>query len=35
MAVEIPKKTFAEDQFGEKVDRCLTDTLVKAGMIFY
>lgn len=22
---------FSEDQFGRKVDRCITDTLVKAG----
>lgn len=32
MAAEVQKKSFAEDQFGEKVDRCLTDTLVKAGI---
>lgn len=24
--------SFSEDQFGKKVDRCITDTLVKAGM---
>lgn len=23
--------TFSEDQFGKKFDRCITDTLVKAG----
>lgn len=24
--------SYAEDQFGKKIDRCITDTLVKAGM---
>lgn len=24
-------KIFSEDEFGKKVDRCLTDTLVKGG----
>lgn len=24
--------SFSEDQLGKKVDRCITDTLVKAGM---
>ncbi|KXJ69946.1 MICOS complex subunit Mic10-like [Aedes albopictus] len=24
-------QTFAEDQYGKKIDRCLTDTLVKFG----
>lgn len=28
------KNSFAEDQFGKKVDRCITDTLVKAGKLF-
>lgn len=25
--------TFSEDQIGKKIDRCITDTLVKAGMV--
>lgn len=24
--------SFSEDQYGKKIDRCITDTLVKAGM---
>lgn len=24
--------SYSEDQFGKKIDRCITDTLVKAGM---
>ncbi|XP_055586547.1 MICOS complex subunit Mic10-like [Uranotaenia lowii] len=24
-------QTFAEDQYGKKIDRCLTDTLIKFG----
>ena len=24
---------FSEDEFGKKIDRCLTDTLIKAGNI--
>ncbi|XP_035782074.1 MICOS complex subunit Mic10-like [Anopheles aquasalis] len=24
-------QTFAEDQYGKKIDRCLTDTLLKFG----
>ncbi|EDS37028.1 conserved hypothetical protein [Culex quinquefasciatus] len=24
-------QTFAEDQYGRKIDRCLTDTLIKFG----
>lgn len=24
--------SFSEDQFGKKVDKCIADTLVKAGM---
>lgn len=32
MAASVTKgSSFSEDQFGKKVDRCLTDTLVKAG----
>lgn len=31
MAAVVEKNTFSEDQFGKKVDRCITDTLVKAG----
>lgn len=32
MAV-VKESSFAEDQFGKKVDRCITDTLVKAGKL--
>lgn len=32
MASVTAGKSFSEDQFGKKVDRCITDTLVKAGM---
>lgn len=27
--------SFSEDQLGKKVDRCITDTLVKAGTYEY
>lgn len=33
MVVVADKNTFSEDQFGKKIDRCITDTLVKAGML--
>lgn len=33
MASVTAGKSFSEDQFGKKVDRCITDTLVKAGML--
>lgn len=32
MVAVADKNTFSEDQFGKKIDRCITDTLVKAGM---
>lgn len=32
MASVTEGSAFSEDQFGKKVDRCITDTLVKAGM---
>lgn len=32
MVTVVDKSTFSEDQFGKKIDRCITDTLVKAGM---
>lgn len=31
MASVTAGSSFSEDQFGKKVDRCITDTLVKAG----
>lgn len=31
MATKINQQGFSEDEFGQKIDRCLTDTLVKAG----
>lgn len=33
MASVTAGKSFSEDQFGKKVDRCITDTLVKAGTL--
>lgn len=33
MATKINQQSFSEDEFGQKIDRCLTDTLVKAGTI--
>lgn len=31
MAEKTQLKAFGEDEYGRKLDRCLTDTLVKAG----
>lgn len=31
MATKINHPSFSEDEFGQKLDRALTDTLVKAG----
>lgn len=31
MAEKTAVKTFGEDEYGKKLDRCLTDTLIKAG----
>lgn len=31
MADKSAVKTFGEDEYGRKLDRCLTDTLIKAG----
>lgn len=33
MASVTAGKSFSEDQFGKKVDRCITDTLIKAGTL--
>lgn len=33
MASVTKGSAFSEDQFGKKIDRCVTDTLVKTGMI--
>lgn len=32
MASKTNLTSISEDQFGQKVDRCITDTLIKAGM---
>lgn len=31
MASVTGANAFSEDQFGKKIDRCITDTIVKAG----
>lgn len=35
MAAATAQTTFSEDQYGKKVDRCVTDTLVKAGNLCF
>lgn len=30
--MEAKKTVFSEDEYGRKIDRCLTDTLIKGGM---
>lgn len=32
MAEKTAVKTFGEDEYGKKLDRCLKDTLIKAGV---
>lgn len=33
MAEKTQVKAFGEDEYGRKLDRCLTDTLIKAGAL--
>lgn len=31
MAAATTQSTYSEDKFGKTIDRCITDTLIKAG----